>query len=378
MLPGAQDPKLVNDQLETLEELYRDDLPPIDRSVRQAFNALELESIHHVHALGDGDSYHAALAAEMVFKEFSNALYTPSPAMRFLEYGADYLRPSFPRDTLVLGISASGGSTRVVQSIERVQANNDQILTGVLVGKSDSPLGNAAQRVIASQIQEKGRTPGLRTYVASLMGLFGLAIRLGEIKRVFHMDEANALRKEIYDLAKPAMETFEAAKEPVKKAVELIGNPPFMSYTGSGPSFGTASFASAKVVEVCGIFAIAQDLEEWAHVERFAYPLDFPVVMIAPPGKGYWRAKELARAVKQLGHPLVAVLDSEDTEISPFADVVLPVHGKVRESFSPFLYYIGASHLAEALAHKLGRAMFMTDNEHVIKLREEMRRQIYG
>ena len=66
MLPGAQDPKLVNDQLETLEELYRDDLPPIDRSVRQAFNALELESIHHVHALGDGDSYHAALAAEMV------------------------------------------------------------------------------------------------------------------------------------------------------------------------------------------------------------------------------------------------------------------------------------------------------------------------
>ena len=35
-------------------------------------------------------------------------------------------------------------------------------------------------------------------------------------------------------------------------------------------------FPVPKVVEAAGIFSATQDLEEWAHVEGLAYPLDFP------------------------------------------------------------------------------------------------------
>ncbi len=377
MFPSQQ-PELITDQLKTLGNIHRENFKSIDESICKGFNALELESVHRVYALGDGDSYHAALSAEMAFSEFAKIPYLPISAMRFLEYGADYMPVNFPRDTMIIGISASGGTTRVVQSLERAKQVSEKLLVAGLVGKIDSPVAKVADKVLSAQLPELGRSPGIRTYTASLMGLIGLAIRIGEIKRHYHMEEANALRREIVDMADMVDATYQAAIKPAQKAAQLFKNAPFISYVGSGPSFGSAYFSSAKVVEACGLFAVAQDLEEWAHVERFAYPLDFPVVIIAPPGKGYWRASKLAEGVKTMGHPLMAVVEDGDKDISALADIVLPVKGHVRESFSPLLYYISGTAFAYALAKALGRCMFMTDNEKVMKDREEMNRQIHG
>ena len=377
MLP-AQSPELIMDQVKTLEDIHKTDYKAIDETIRKGFTALELESVHRVYATGDGDSFHAALAAEMAFSEFARIPYLPLSAMRFLEYGADYMPVNFPRDTIVVGISASGGTTRVAQALERARKVSDQVMIAGLVGKVDTPVAKAADKVLSAQVQELGRSPGVRTYTASLMGLIFLAIRIGEIKRHFHMEEANKFRKEIVDMAGMVHETYLASIEPAEEAAALCKSAPFISYVGSGPSFGSASFSSAKIVEACGVFSVAQDLEEWAHVERFAYPLDFPVVIVAPPGKGYWRALELAKGVTTLGHPLIAVVDENDKDIKPMAKVVFPVKGQVREAFSPLLYYIPGTILAYSLAKTLGRGMFMTDNEHVMKVREEMRRQIQG
>jgi glucosamine--fructose-6-phosphate aminotransferase (isomerizing) len=377
MLPN-QPPELITDQLKTLSTIHREDFRAIDASVRSAFTALEIESVHRVYATGDGDSYHAALSAEMAFNEFAKIPYSPISAMRFLEYGADYIPVNFPRDTIVVGISASGGSQRVVQALNRTKSVSEKITVAGLVGKVDSPLAREANTVISAQIPELGRSPGIRTYTASLMGLIDLAIRIGEIKRHYHMSEADAFRREIIEMADMVDATYQAAIEPAEQAAEMTKSAPFFSYTGSGPSFGSAYFSSAKVVEAASIFAVAQDLEEWAHVERFAYPLDFPTFIIAPPGKGYWRALDLAKGVKLLGHPLMAVIDENDKEISKLADVVFPVKGQVREAFSPLLYYISGTYFAYALTKKLGRSLFMTDNEFVMNIREEMRRQIQG
>lgn len=377
MLP-SQKPDLILDQLKTLKSIHSEGFKSINESIIQGFTALEIESVHRVYAVGDGDSYHAALSAEMAFNEFAHIPYLPYSAMRFLEYCADYLPVNFPRDTMVVGISASGGSSRVVQSVERAKSVSEKITVAGLVGRVDSPVAKASGRVLSAQIPELGRSPGIRTYTASLMGLFSLAIRIGEIKRHYHMEEANIFRREIVEMAEMVNATYLASLDPAKQAAKLCLSAPFISYTGSGPSFGSASFSSAKIVEACGVFSVAQDLEEWAHVERFAYPLDFPVVIIAPPGKGYWRAVELAKGVKTLGHPLIAIIDEHDKDIKTFADVVFPVKGPIREAFSPLLYYISGTTFAFELANALGRDMFMTDNEEVMKVREEMRRQIQG
>ena len=373
-----QKPQLILDQMETLADIHRNDFKKIDESVKRSFNALELESISHVYTVGDGDSYHASLATKMAFNEFAKVTISPMPAMQFLEYGAEFIRSNFPNDNLVVGISASGGSSRVVQALNRAKEANIGLQTAALVGNPESRVANAAQKVISSQIPELGRSPGIRTYTASLMGLTSLAIRIGEIKGTYHMNQANEIRQEIVDMADRVEETIQASYDVAEAAAAACAKAPFISYAGSGPGLGSAMFSSAKVVEASGVFAVGQDLEEWAHVERFAYPLDFPVFIVAPPGKGYWRALELAKAVKVMGHPLMVVVDENDKELAALADYVFPVKGQVREELSPLLYYQSGTVFSYYLAKAVGRSMFMTDNEKIMKLREELRKQIQG
>lgn len=371
-------PELILEQMETLGDIHRSNFKDIDSNVRQAFDALEIESLHRIYVIGDGDSYHAGLATEMAFTKLGKVDYYPTPAFQFLAYDVDFIPSSFPRDSLVVGVSASGGTSKVVESVKKAQEISPQILVAGMVGNSDSKVARAAGRLISTQLPELGRSPGIRTYVASLMGLFSLAIRIGEIKRHIHMDEANKMRRGIIELADAVDQTYQASIEPAKAAAKVTKDASFISFTGSGPSYASAYFSGAKVVEAAGVFPGIQDLEEWAHVERFSYPIDFPVFLVAPSGKSYWRALELAKAVKLIGHPLMAVVSSEDKEIADLADFVFPVHGAPDELFSPLLYYIAGTTYAYYLTHELNRCMFMTDNEKVMVARQEMMRQIQG
>ena len=107
---------------------------------------------------------------------------------------------------------------------------------------------------------------------------------------------------------------------------------------------------------------MGQDLEEWTHVEFFAYPSDTPTFIIAPPGNAHWRAIELAEMVKNYGRRLVAVVKHDNHRIIEHADFTLPVIGDVREEFSPLVYHIAADFFACFLAESTGRHLFQSDN----------------
>ena len=136
---------------------------------------------------------------------------------------------------------------------------------------------------------------------------------------------------------------------------------------GSGPSYGTALFSAAKVVEAAGLLALGQDLEEWWHVERFAYPVAMPVFVIAPPGRSHWRAGDVAAIARGLGRRVIAVVHQDDTEVTRHAHIVLPVHGEVREEFSPLLYHLFASYVASYVTARLGRRLFQSDRPEVLQ-----------
>ena len=144
-----------------------------------------------------------------------------------------------------------------------------------------------------------------------------------------------------------------------------------MVMLGSGPSYGTALYSAAKMVEAAGIFSTGQDLEEWWHVERFAYPVDMPVFVIAPPGRSHWRAGDLAATARGLGRRVIAVTHADDTEVSRHAHAVLSVYGEVREEFSPLLYHLFASYVAAYVAERLGRCLFQGDRPELLRSMNE-------
>lgn len=355
-------PDVLIRQVESLPDLARKATRSFDEAVTAAFEPAELAGVNRVYLTGDGDSYHAAEAAALAFEELAGVTCEPMSAQRFLDYGADFMPIYSPTSTLAVAVSASGRTERGVQALERAAARG--ALTAAVTGTAGSAFTQTAKRSIVVAIEDFGPSPGIRTYHANLVGLLMLAVRLGVEKGRLSTDTAGTLVAEIEDLDGVMESTLEAGRETAREAVDRWQDADRMMFAGSGPSYGTALFAAAKVVEAAGVFAVGQDLEEWSHVERYAYPhdlKDMPLFVIAPPGRSHWRAGPLAELAKRLGHRVAVVARAGDESLERHADLVFRVPGEVREAFSPLVYHLAFNYLASYLTTALGRLCFRTD-----------------
>src|SRR5262249_59695526 len=79
---------------------------------------------------------------------------------------------------------------------------------------------------------------------------------------------------------------------------------------GAGPNRGTADYAAAKFHEQLPWNGVAQDLEEWAHLQYFltlAWKARSVVLVLAPPGNALDRAEELVEGIAGAGGRAVGV-----------------------------------------------------------------------
>ena len=358
-------PEVMFGQVAGLADDLRQLTRPFEQQVRAVLTPSEWKAVKKVYLTGDGDSYHASCAAEMAFQVIADVACEPLSAQRFLDYRAAWMRPAAPPQTLVIATSASGGTERVVQAIER--AKEYGALTVALTGTPNSAVTQVADRSVVVELPHKERSPGIRTYQASLMGMLLVAIRLAERQGRYAQEETDRLRQELIALADVVGATTNAIQAGCREVADLIAASPIVVMLGSGPSYGTALYSAAKLVEAAGVFTLGQDLEEWWHVERFVYPLDMPVFVIAPPGRSHWRAQSVAATARGLGRRVIAVTHTDDTEVTRHAHMVLPVHGEVREEFSPLLYHLFASYVAAHVAERLGRYPFQSDRPELLR-----------
>jgi len=57
-----------------------------------------------------------------------------------------------------------------------------------------------------------------------------------------------------------------------------------------------------------------QDIEEWAHLNRWVEEHESPAVVILPPGPVRERGIEIIDAMQKLGKPTIVVADANDAE----------------------------------------------------------------
>jgi glucosamine--fructose-6-phosphate aminotransferase (isomerizing) len=330
-----------------------------DRTAGNLLTHSEWPQIDTVHLTGDGDSYHASCAAALAFEAIGGVRGLPTSALPFTEYTAPYLDHARSSRELLIAVSASGGTERVVQAIEAAKSRG--LLTIAVTGKPGSAVTQVANRTLLVEVANPEPSPGIRTYQASLLGLLLIAIRAGEARGRQQPSEAEALRRDLVGSADAIDATAQAIKDQCRRVARLVADAPVMVMTGSGPNYGTALFSAAKMIEAAGVFAMGQDLEEWRHVERHAYPDDMPVIVIAPPSRSHAYAVQVAAQARHLGRRVIAVTAEPDTEMARHAHVVLPVRGDIREEFSPLLYHLFSGYLASYVTEQLGRLLFQTD-----------------
>lgn len=338
-------------QAESLPELLSGSAMRIADDMRLVLPTPDVFGIRQVIFTGSGDSHFAAEAAAMALRHWTGLAVTALPAMEAARY-LDSGRPPLAgrnRGMLVVAISSSGEPARVVEATRRLRAMG--AMTVGVTANADSRLGRSAEKIIDISIPAAPSAPGTRSYVASLVGGYSLAIRIAEILMCMTMDAANALRAEMAAMGGAVGDAVAAARVACEQGTPDWAQVFAIDCLGSGPSYVSARYAAAKLVEAAGLHAVAQDTEEFHHLNFFVDdPGQVPAIVFAPSSaEALSRQRELTDTLVELGRPAMVLTD--DPSIAGVDAVAMP---SVREMFAPILHCgpaaIIAAHAARARA----------------------------
>jgi glutamine---fructose-6-phosphate transaminase (isomerizing) len=352
----------MHQQIDTLPELIRQIAKPFDESARRTFDFELCTSVKRIYLTGCGDSYHASYGAELAFHQLAGVPTQALSALTFSRYTAGYLPTTGPNTNLVIAVSVSGVVSRTIEALRL--ARKAGAVGIALTGSASSPLAGSAEKVFVTTVpplpdEMRGMVvPGVRSYLASQVALYGAAIRIGEVRGHLTTRAADQYRAELVGLADVLAATIQAC-EPICEALvaEWQAEREFV-FVGGGPLFGAAMFSAAKLLEATGDSASAQETEEWTHIQYFGAAASTPTVLLSAAGFDQDRMAELARAAQVIGRSVVGVLPQGEQIISQFVQHVLPIQGTVRECFAPIVYSIPGELLAAARAAALGSAYF--------------------
>ena len=333
---------VMREQIMSQPALLRDIVEPATRQVAEALRDVQPQRWQVIYTAGCGDSFYAGLACEMAFARFCRLPVKALAAMAFARYEADQA----PTPAGLFGISNSG---EVARSIEAVALGRAAGLDTVAVtGRADSGIAREAAATVAVPIAPMGRAPGIRSYTVQLVSLLLCAIRVGEMRQVLTADEADGWRQRLVELADCLAATIEATDAPAREAAERLGDQEDWVFLGCGPSYATALFSAAKLVESCGANAWGQDIEEWGHIQFFNAQERTPTCLIVPPGRSLDRALELLPHIKAVGRRTLAIAHGSPASVP--VDTLLPVPEPMPELFTPLVYCLAGELLAYHLA----------------------------
>jgi glutamine---fructose-6-phosphate transaminase (isomerizing) len=321
-----------------------------------------------VYLAGCGDSHYCGLAAQHAFETWSRIPTRALPSLEFSRYAVERA----PAGSWAVCVSNSG---QVARTVEAATVARRQGLRSIAVTYAlDSRLAGAAEVVLPYRYEDPGFGPGTISYTASLVALYALGLRAAELSGALTAAAADQHIAAIAALAAPAAETIAAADGPAAAlAAETTLDTP-IRILGGGPSFGTALFARAKLIESARVPAEACELEEWAHEEYFCTGPGSLTFVVAPPGASVDRAGEQLQAIRDVGGT-GAVVCPENSPLAADADLTLPVAGDVSEELSPLVYCIPFELFAYHFASTRGLTMLGFDDE---RRREINFRQIFG
>lgn len=193
------------------------------------------------------------------------------------------------------------------------------------------------------------------------MALLLLAIRFGEVRGRYTMDQAMDYRSDLLKQADILEQALPAMDEKLRDLAAEWKNMDAFDFIGAGPDHAAAWFGQAKIYEACGNYAMCINTEEWLHMNFFMKNVDRigTVLVCAGNSPALSRALEVAHhAAQDMGRPLLVVTSGENRFAPQGCHVVsIPAakysHNEVLTQFAPICLLAG--YLGEYLGEEDGR-----------------------
>lgn len=305
-----------------------------------------------------GDSLFAATATLPAFRRWTGV---PAQVLTSIEF-ARYETPLLGPGDIAVGVSNSGNSSRTRETMVLARARGTPTI-GV-TGSREGPLASLVDLVIHRPVGRPERVAperrrlllNLAEYLASLYTLYALGLELGEARGTLPRREAEAWRDRIRAgmLAVPA--AARSIEPTVANLAHILAGLDTIWCLGSGPGRGTADYAAAKFHEQYPLNGVAQDLEEWAHLQYFltlSWRERSVVLVHAPVGNALDRAEEIVEGIAGAGGRAVVITTPGHGQFSK-ALARIDVPPPIDELLTPILFHLPAQLLVLHLAESAG------------------------
>ncbi|MBC3516553.1 SIS domain-containing protein [Neobittarella massiliensis] len=350
----------LHKEIVSLPTMVRYICSDIQKKCETVFTADELKNFDNIVLSGCGDSLCAAYAVKECYEQLLG-LHIDTPVCLDLSRHYDVRRFGEKGKTLVILISFSGKVSRVVEAAQRARANG--AITMAVTHDIESPVAAACDKVLHVVPEEFDlhRTPGCRTYVASMTALYQFGIAMGQIIGNYDMAAADGYRQDILDY----VTEFEAAMDQMDDElfnVAVSWKPvPYFEFLSSGPEYASAWFGQAKMYEATGDFSRYENFEDWAHVDYILRKMDSGMFLfIDKKNPAFSRAQEVASVLTRQSYRYLVFTDANKSE---FADPlkVFTVPTAKHLWLTPLMQAALPCMFAGALAHVKGTTEFCAD-----------------
>ena len=348
-----RDVGVMRQEIARLPDLMRSQLVDTWEAVQRQLDSLDAARIPRVVLTGCGDSYFVGIAACWAFQRYAGLPTEAIEALDFARYHVDGL----PRGTLVLPVSYSGQVARTVEAARNAAHFGAEVLA--LTGRPERRLAQTATRVLPVEISSLGFSPGTTTYIGLLLAAYLLAIGLGRRRRVITESRTKELLAQLATLAGDVETTIEQSAALIREqAIGLAGSETVV-FVGAGPNYASALFGAAKLFEGAQMNGVAQNTEEWAHLQYFISGPSSPTVLLAPRGRASDRSLEIATEMRFIATPFLVITDDPRLDAwQALTPNVVALPAGVPEIFSPLLFAVPLSLLGYYLAVQRGKQSY--------------------
>ena len=319
----------ICEQPEVLERVLDEGWP----ATLEAGNTLRDRGFRFAVLAARGTSDNAALYAKYLFENLlgiPTALASPSS---FTLYGA---RMDL-RDTLMVGVSQSGESKDVLETVRRAREMGAPTLS--ITNDESSPMAEAADLHLPLLAGSEASVAATKTYTAALLTLYLLVEALrGE----------NGPGEEVRRLPGWSRQVLAGGW----RGVERYRYAEYVTVVSRGYNLATAKEAALKLMETSYVVADAFSAADLHHGPIAMIGRGFPVLALVPPGKARPAMMDLTRSLSTDREAELMVVGDEQATGAAAAGFTMPV--ECPEELSPILWSIPPQLLAESLSRIKG------------------------
>ncbi len=294
---------------------------------------------------GCGTAHHAALTGAYWLRLLTRGIVNVRAAQAF-EYAHDPLdRPR--RHDALLALSHSGTPTATNAAAAR--AKDEGVYTVAVTAAPQSPLAALCDETLITTTAPTVAATYTISHVTMLAVLADLADRTASHLRETSetAGEARAAIEGIPDLIAAAL----TLEEHIRAVADALGSVNQVIFAGAGANWHTALEGALKTREAAYLSATGLQMEEVLHGPFASFDRQTALVLIAPPGAGRDRARDILIAVKPIGLVTIALTGADDNAIASLADHALPL-----PACEEWISAIPATVVAQQLAYWLSMA----------------------